>query len=315
MNGVSGLPMSVAVVNFNTREVLESCLTSVIAAGSEETVVVDNGSTDGSVELIRGRFPSVRLIVNEVNRGYGAAGNQAVAACSLPAVLLLNSDTILAPEALHALGSYLARHPRVAVVGPRLLNADGSLQRSAYPFPSAADTLLGETGLHLLVRRLPLLRERYWRTWSHDAARRVPWVLGAALAIRRTAFAAVGGFDEEFFMYGEDVDLCRRLHDAGFEIHSAPVTTVTHLGGASTGKRPAAMRREFLVSKRRYLLRHESARSAARLLGVLRAIAAARMVRDRVRLWMARSADERERLHRSLAGWKAVLAERALWRP
>ncbi|MDQ3849492.1 MAG: glycosyltransferase family 2 protein [Actinomycetota bacterium] len=309
------LALAVAVVSFDTRDVLHRCLDSVVAARPAETIVVDNGSRDGSAELVRTRFPSVRLIVNETNRGYGFAANQAVAASSLSAVLLLNSDTILRPDALPALGSYLARHPRAAVAGPRLANADGSLQRSTYPFPSVADTVLGESGLHLLMRRLPWVRERFWRTWSHDAARPVPWVLGAALAIRRDAFQALGGFDEQFFMYGEELDLCRRLRAAGLEVHFAPVTTVTHLGGASTGQRVAAMRRQFVVSMRRYLVRHESPRSTARVLGVLRALAAARMARDALQLRVARSAAERERLRRSLAGWKAMLAERELWRP
>lgn len=306
--------MAVAVVSFDTRDVLEACLDSVAAARPPETVVVDNGSTDGSTELVRARFAGVRLIANETNRGYGAAANQAVAACSLPAVLILNSDTTIAPDALQALGSYLAEHPRVALAGPRLVDAQGRLQRSAYPFPSAADTLLGETGLHLLLRRIPVLRDRFWRTWSHKSAQAVPWVLGAALAVRRTAFEAVGGFDEDFFMYGEDVDLCRRLQDAGFETHFAPVTTVGHAGGASTDRHADAMFREFLVSKRRYLLRHESGPSAARLLAVLRAIVVARMVRDGMRLCLTPSPDERERLRRSYERWKAVLVERALWR-
>lgn len=306
--------MAVAVVSFDTRSVLEACLQSIVAEHPAEAVVVDNGSTDGSIELVRERFPSVRLIVNEVNRGYGGAANQAVAACSSPAVLLLNSDTLLAPGALRALGSHLAAHPRVAIAGPRLHNADGSLQRSTYPFPCAADTFLGESGLHLLIRRVPLLRERFLRTWSHRASRPVPWVLGAALAIRRSAFESVGGFDEDFFMYGEDVDLCRRMHDGGYEVHFAPVTTVTHLGGASTAKHDAAMRRELLVSKRRYLQRHDVAGHGARLLAVLRAAAAARMLRDALALRVVRSVEQRERLERSRAGWKAVLGERALWR-
>lgn len=306
------LPIAVAVVSFNTRDVLEACLASVVAARPPETVVIDNGSTDGSIELVRAGFPDVRLIVNEQNLGYGAAANQAFASSSAPAVLLLNSDTVVAPDSLDALGAFLAAHPGTAVVGPRLANSDGSLQRSTYPYPSAADTLLGESGLHLLVRRVPLLRERLWRTWSHDAARRVPWVLGAALAIRREPFESVGGFDEAFFMYGEEVDLCRRLHQAGFETYFAPVTTVVHLGGVSTDMRGPEMQREFLVSKRRYMLRHESRRSAARLLAVLRAIVRARLARERLR---RRLGMDRPEVRGAISAWEALLAERGLWRP
>lgn len=312
MSGRDPSALGVAVVSFNTRELLQRCLRSIVAARPCELVVVDNGSTDGSVELVRDEFPGVRLIVNERNVGYGAAANQALASAGASAVLLLNSDTVLAPTALSALEAYLAAHPRAAVVGPRLANADGSLQRSTYPFPSAGDALLGESGLHLLVRRVPVLRERVLRTWRHDDARPVPWVLGAALAIRREPFEAVGGFDEAYFMYGEEVDLCRRLREAGFETHFAPVTTVLHLGGASTAVPGQDMRRELLLSERRYMLRHESRRAAWRLLAVMHAIVHARLARDRLR---RRMAGDRPDVDRAIATWEALLAERGLWRP
>jgi N-acetylglucosaminyl-diphospho-decaprenol L-rhamnosyltransferase len=310
----SPLAMAVVVVSFNTRDVLERCLESVIAAAPAETVMVDNGSADGSVELVRSRFPSVTVIVSRANLGYGGAANRGIAACAAPAVLLLNSDTVIAPDALCALGGYLGERPRAAVVGPRLVNPNGSLQRSAYAYPSARDILLGESGMHLLVRRVPLLRERSYRSWSHTAARRVPWVLGAALAVRRSAFELVGGFDESYFMYGEEVDLCRRLERRGFETHFAPVTTVVHLGGASTGKRTAAMRRELVLSRRRYLTRHESPQSAVRVLGVMRAIVAARLLRDALTLLIARDPLRRVSLRESVASWRDVLRERALWK-
>jgi N-acetylglucosaminyl-diphospho-decaprenol L-rhamnosyltransferase len=312
---VSPLPISVVVVSFNTRELLERCLRSVIAAAPVETVVIDNGSTDGSIELVGDVFSACRLIVNERNRGYGAAANEGIAACSTPAVLLLNSDTVLAPDALSAVGRYLAEHPRVAVAGPRLVNGDGSLQRSTYAYPSIPELFIAETGLHLLIGRIPLLRERFYRTWSHAAARRVPWVLGAALAIRRSAFEAVGGFDPGYFMYGEEVDLCRRLETAGFETHYAPVTTIVHLGGASTDKRPEAMRRELVLSRNRYLRHHSAPGSLARRLRGLRSIVAAQMIRDAILCLVARDQDRRTRLRSSAANWCALLREHELWRP
>jgi N-acetylglucosaminyl-diphospho-decaprenol L-rhamnosyltransferase len=308
-------PMAVVVVSFNTRAVLERCLQSVIAAAPAETVVIDNGSTDGSVELVRSSFPGCRLIVSDQNLGYGEAANQGIAACSAPSVLLLNSDTVLAPEALRALGGYLAERPRVALAGPRLVNDDGSLQRSAYPYPSVVDTVVAETGMHLVIRHIPLLHERLHRTWSHTTARRVPWVLGAALAIRRSAFETVGGFDPSYFMYGEEVDLCRRLEAAGFETHFAPVTTVVHLGGASTSMIPGAMRRELLLSRKRYLRRCGSRRSAARVLGVLRTATMARLIRDTGLLLVARDRERRRRLRGSVASWIVLLRERELWKP
>jgi N-acetylglucosaminyl-diphospho-decaprenol L-rhamnosyltransferase len=315
MSDEDALPMSVVVVSFNTCDVLEPCLQSIVASGAEEIVVVDNGSTDGSIDLVRTRFSSARLIVNQVNHGYGAAANQGIAICESPAVLLLNSDTTVAADGPTALGRYLASNPDVAVAGPRLVNLDGSLQRSTYPLPSVADTLLGETGLHLLVRRVPVLLERSLRTWSYDVARRVPWVLGAALAIRRTAFDAVGGFDEGFFMYGEEMDLCRRLAAAGLATHYAPVTTVVHAGGSSTRTREGAMRRELLVSKRRYLLRHEPEATAGRILAADRCIIRARLIRDAVRLRLTRNPDRQSSLRADAKAWRALLAEKSLWKP
>jgi N-acetylglucosaminyl-diphospho-decaprenol L-rhamnosyltransferase len=309
------LAMAVVVVSFNTRDILERCLQSVIAASPVETVVVDNGSSDGSVSVVRTRFPSVRLIESQQNLGYGGAANRGIAACSAPAVLLLNGDTVIAPDALGALGGYLAGRPRVAIVGPKLVNLDGSLQRSIYGHHSAAQTLLLESGMHLIMRHLPLLRERFYPTSSHTEARRVPWVLGAALAIRRSAFEAVGGFDDTYFMYGEEVDLCQRLEREGFETHFAPVTAVVRLGGASSSERWAALRRELLLSRRRYLLRHESPRTAARVLWVLRAAAAARLVRDVILLRVACDPERRRRLRESVASWKALLHEPGLWKP
>jgi N-acetylglucosaminyl-diphospho-decaprenol L-rhamnosyltransferase len=305
----------VVVVSFEPPDMLAACLESVRETAPVETVVVDNGSREDSIALVRERFPAARLVVNERNRGYGAAANQGIFSCSAPAVLLLNTDTLLEPDAIAVLGRYLAENPRAAIVGPRLANADGTLQRSTYPFPSVADTLLGETGLHLLVRRAPLIRRLSLRTWNHDAARRVAWVLGAALAIRRSAFEAVGGFDEDFFMYGDEVDLCRRLSAAGFETHFAPATTVTHLGGASTATRASEMRREFLVSKRRYLVRHESPRAASRILWIMRAVVLARVLRDAVRLRLAGESEDREQLRQSIDDSKALLRDRGLWKP
>jgi N-acetylglucosaminyl-diphospho-decaprenol L-rhamnosyltransferase len=295
------LPVAAVVVSFNTAELLERCLHSVMDAHPAEVIVVDNGSTDGSVAMAQERFPQVRLITPETNRGYGAAANHGVAASSAPAILLLNSDTTIEPDAPGSLGGYLAEHPTVAVAGPRLLNPDGSLQRSARPYPSVGDTLLAETGLHLVVRRLPGIRERFFRTWSHDLPQRVPWVLGAALAIRRSAFEAVGGFDTGFFMYGEESDLCRRLERAGYEIHYAPVTSVVHIGAASTRSRADAMRRERLVGHKRYLLRHSTRASAERILAVLRVIDFVRMVRDTLASRVVRDPARRTALRETIA--------------
>jgi len=306
--------MSVAIVSFNTRELLAGCLQSVAAGHPADTVVVDNGSTDGSVQMVRDRFPAVRVIANARNRGYGAAANQAIAAWTAPAGLLLNTDTVIAPDTLMRLGAYLASRPKVAVAGPRLVGADGRLQRSTYPFPGPLDTLMAEGGLHVLVRRVPGLRELALRTWRHDRPRPVAWVLGAALAIRRSAFDAVGGFDPAYFMYGEELDLSRRLAARGFATHFAPVTTVVHLGGASTAAVSAQMRREFVISHARTLRTTAGARSGPVALALLRTIIAARYLRERLRASRAPSAEDRARSRRHAGELAGLLRERSLWK-
>lgn len=280
------LELAVVVVSFNTRELLEQCLLSIEAARPARIVVVDNRSPDGSAELVRDRFPAVELIVPDRNLGYGAAANLGIAACEQPAVLLLNGDTIIAPDAPAVLGRALAEHPQAGIVAPRLANPDGSLQPSTHPWPSPADMLLADTGLHKLVRRVPWLRERFLRTWGHDRERTVPWARGAALAIRRSAFDAVGGFDERYFMYWEEVDLARRLRGAGMEVLFCPAATIVHIRAASTSQSDALMRREWLIGHRRYLLAHETRRRAAVVLGLQRALTWARLLRDALRaLW------------------------------
>ncbi|MEJ7811825.1 MAG: glycosyltransferase family 2 protein [Gemmatimonadaceae bacterium] len=304
--------VAVAVINFNTREHLRACLTTVAAESPPEVVVVDNGSTDGSIEMVRRDFPGVTLHVDPRNRGYGAASNEAIARCTAPYVLLLNSDTLLPPGALAALASHLDRHPRAAVVGPRLVNPDGTLQPSCFAFPSPLGTLLENARADKVVRRIPRLRERYLRTWSHARAREVPWVMGAALAIRRQAFDAVGGFDESFFMYFEEVDLSYRLRAAGWETHFAPVTDVIHAGGASTAQwRTDMYARLFLSSMHYYEMHHSRLRSLGAA-AVVKLSMLARLARDTTRFHATRDAGRRAELTERMVAWRRVL--RGPWR-
>ena len=208
--------MAVAVVTWNTRELLRGCLQSVLAGPAAEIVVVDHGSSDGSAEMVRRDFPSVRLEVDPSNPGYGAGCNTGVRATAADFVLLLNSDTHVPPDALPALSAVLDAEPRAAIVGPRILNSDGSPQRSVYPFPGPVARLLVHQPFATLVQALPPLRRRYVGRWRGGPTRPVPWVLGAALAVRRTAFEEVGGFDESYEMYFEEVDLCYRLSRRGW---------------------------------------------------------------------------------------------------
>ncbi len=298
--------IAVAIVNYNTVSYLRDCLATVRAAHAEEIVLRDNGSTDGSVEMVRREFPEVRVLEPRDNPGYGAASNQAIDACDAPYVLLLNSDTLLARDTLDVLAQYLDDHPRAAIVGPRLHNTDGSLQRSAHGFPRAVT-------LRPVVRHIPGLRDHSLLTWPHDRPRVVKWVKGAALAIRRTAFDSVDGFDPNFFMYFEETDLCYRLIEAGWEIHFTPATIIVHKGGASTDQVRAEMAMQFLASMRQFYRRHYPDGELRRLDAVLRMQTRVALVRDRARLLLARDprttatiADDLRVWHRVLAGdWPA----------
>lgn len=297
---------AIVIVNHNTCLPLAACLDSAQREGAAEIVVVDNASSDGSAEMVRRRYPGVKLIANRHNPGYGAAANQAIAASGRPFLLLLNSDTQLQTGCLKALGQYMEEHPRFGLLGPRLSNPDGSLQPSCYPFPTLLPVFLQETRLERLVAVLPLLRERYLRTWSHDRPRRVPWVLGAALAIRRTAFEEVGGFDPGFYLYAEEVDLCLRMAQAGWETHFIPQAGVIHTGGASTRQRRAEMAVQFYESLLHFYSKHYSAASRRRLELLLKGIVLARWLRDSVRLGFG--LEHRPALTQDLLAWRRILA-------
>ena len=297
------------MVSYNTRDHLAACLAAVSADAPTRIVVVDNASSDGSPDMVRERYPNVVLHANPRNLGFGAAANQGIADCTAEYVLLLNSDTRLAPGALAALTAYLDSHPRVAIAGPRLVGSDGHLQASCFPFwlpfPLGAFAADGPAG-RLLARLPRIKRGLIPADWSTPAGP-APWVVGAAIALRRAAFEAVGGFDQAFFMYFEDVDVCRRLVAAGWGVHFAPVTTIAHVGGASTRARRTDMAAEFLASTMVFHRRYYPGYLVEALRRVVWAIALSRWLADRVRLRRARDSQRRARLERNVAIWQGLL--------
>ncbi len=301
--------IAVAIINYNTRALLHDCLAAVVAEQLTDVLVIDNASTDGSAAMVAADFPDVTLHANMHNPGFAAAVNQAVAACATPFVLLLNSDTVIQPGALAALARYLSEHPRAGVVGPRLLNTDGSLQPSCFYFPTPPHILLELSNLSAALRHVPLVRRWHLRSWSHQEARRVPWVLGAALGVRRTAFATVGGFDESFFMYSEEVDFCYRLRQHGWETHFAPQAAVMHVGGASTVQQRAAMTVRLFQSTLGFYRRHYSRMQLTLLKLLLYSGVGAKLVRDAIKLRAASDASRRTRLAEDVSIWRKVLGD------
>lgn len=314
MNSGSTVAIAVAIVNYNTREHLRACLTTVQEELPCQTIVVDNASSDGSVEMVRECFPQVVLHANTTNSGYGAAVNQAISSCTADYVLLLNSDTLLDPGTLQALKLYMDQHPRAAIVGPRLLNADRTLQASCYSDPTPVNIFLEESTLGRLIRWVPVLRNHYLRTWSHSEPRVVPWVLGAALGIRRDAFLAVGGFEAAFFMYFEEVDLCYRLRATGWEIHFAQVATIVHVGGASTSQRRPHMLRLVFASAAVFYRQHYSAGRLLQLRAIVIGLMLARSLRDVILLVQTQDTVRQQRLRENMLIWPHILHDaRSNW--
>jgi GT2 family glycosyltransferase len=299
--------VSVAVVTFNTRDYLRACLDSVLAEAPGEVVVVDNASTDGTPDIVRAEYPQVALYANPVNYGYGPAANQAIKSCRGDYVLLLNGDAMVAPGAIGALSAYMDRHPEAAVVGPLLRYPDGSLQRSYFPFPGTLGWFLENEPVLWLLRCLPVGRERFWCLTPPTVDRAVPWVLGAALLLRRTAFEAVGGFDESYFMYFEEVDLCLRLRAMQSQAHFTPSATVLHVGGVSTSQSRKEMHIAHFRSSERFYRRHYSGRRAWFWMSLMKLKIAMLLARDVIRLRVG--ADERTSvmLTQRVEAWKTVL--------
>jgi hypothetical protein len=294
------------IVNHETREHLRACLETVWAEGPGEVVVVDNASTDGSAGMVRAGFPEARLVENGDNPGYGAAVNQGIAACRSPFILLLNSDTRVRPGALEALGRELEGHSRAAVAGPLLLNPDGTRQPSCFPFLTPFDVLAMNTYLNRIVR----YSRRFRPVYSSIPAGEVPWVKGAAMAIRREAFEAVGGFDESYFLYAEEMDFCWRLRRSGWEIRFTPEAAVVHEEGASTGRMRPEMAVRLFQSLAHFHRRHSPRGTLRRLRWAVTLAMAEHVVRDTVKSLWATDPERRRALGRDLAVWRRVIAER-----
>jgi GT2 family glycosyltransferase len=249
--------ISIIIVSYNTRAMTLDCLRTLGAncgTLTSEVFVVDNASADGSADAIRESFPHVTVIANSRNVGFGAANNQAMALAKGRYFLLLNSDAFIKPGALAALHQYLETHAAVGVVGPRLLNEDGSLQISCFRYPSPTRAWLENLWISSLLRSHPTIGD--YRRWPHDSERKVDWVIGACLLVRREVYEKVGGFDERFFMYAEETDWQARIRDAGWTIGFTPTAEVTHLGGASGKDQPARINEHFFKSLDIYERKH-----------------------------------------------------------
>jgi GT2 family glycosyltransferase len=262
---------AIIVVNFNSGESLVRCLRSIGEHAPDATVVVvDNASVDGSTDAAALKHPQVELRRNTKNVGFARAMNQGLAAIDAELVLLLNPDCYLTENAVEMLVDELARHPECAAAGPQIRNDDGSVQGSARGDPTLFTGLFGRTTL--LTRLFPnsRLARRNVRTdaglVTSGESYAVDWVSGACLLARRAAVTALGGFDERYFLYWEDADLCRRLRAAGHTIRYVPSSIVVHSGGVSSRGVRALATRAFHESAYTYYATHVAKTSVERLL-------------------------------------------------
>jgi N-acetylglucosaminyl-diphospho-decaprenol L-rhamnosyltransferase len=243
--------LAVVVVNYNAGDAIVDCLRALSQERPSEILVVDNASTDGSADRIAAEHPDVRLIRNRTNVGYGPAANQGIRETEAECVVLLNADAVARPGAVRALKAALDEHPRAGAVGALVLNPDGSVQPTKRAFPTLWQSLLHGL-LGLVWPSNPGTRAYTLADDPFDRARTVDWVAGPAVALRRRAVDHVGGFDEAFFFFVEDVDLCRRLWDAGWEVWFEPRAVVSHAWGTSWTQQPL----RFLWMHQRNLFRY-----------------------------------------------------------
>lgn len=230
--------VAVAVVSWNTRDLLAACLRSLepdAASGLAEVWVVDNASSDRSAAMVREAFPWASLVASAENRGFGRAVNLVAARSDTPWLAPANADVELAPGALERLLATGREHPEAGAVAPRLRLPSGGTQHSVHPFPTLPFTLLFNAGLHRLHRGLAdrLCLEGHW---DAGRARAVDWAIGAFLLVRRRAFEAAGGFDERHWMYAEDLDLAWRMAETGWTTRYEPAAEVRHVSGAGASQ-------------------------------------------------------------------------------
>ncbi len=277
------IDLSIVIVSWNVRDLLQRCLESIYAsvarpAGDDsrsqgvecEISVVDNASIDGSVGMVRDRFPEIQVVANRANRGFPAANNQGIELSRGRYVLLLNPDTEVMGDALRALTVFADRHQTVGMIGPQLLNPDGSVQPSRRRFPSLAIAFIESTWLQpkvstcgspglsrcLTAPTHRMLERYYLADRAADLVQDVDWITGAAMFARRKAIDDVGLMDEGFFMYSEELDWCRRFRENGWRIVYLPEAQIVHHIGKSSEQVVAARHIHFQTSKVRYFRKY-----------------------------------------------------------
>jgi len=291
--------VSIIVVSYGTREMTCACLASIAPTTKQvryEVLVVDNGSTDGSPEAIVERFPSFKLIAQKENLGFAAANNLAAKAAQGEFILLLNPDTVVLDGAIDQLVAFARRRPQAGIWGGRTLFADGRLNPSScWRRQTLWNLFCRGVGLAKLFPNSPVFHSEGYGGWKRDSEREVDIVTGCWLLISRTLWERLDGFAPEFFMYGEDADLCLRAHALGYRPAITPSATIVHYGGG-TEKNSVRKDTRMLAAKVRLLSAHHRAPRLAVMLLALRPLILSFVSRD-----------EQQR------NWQAVWSRRNCW--
>lgn len=251
--------ISVIIVSWNACDYLRDCLNSIYQTGSpcvQEVIVVDNASKDGSPEMVEKEFPEVILIRAGENLGFARANNLAMRSAKGSIFALVNSDVIVHPGCLEKLAVFLDQHPDVGLVGPRVIGGDGNLQRTCHRMPTVWNTACRVLAIDRVFPQWQLLSGFELPHRYHDECTEVEVLSGCFLAARKQAVDEIGGLDERFFFYGEDIDWCKRFWDAGWKLMFVPEAVATHFGGGSSSNAPFRFSIEIHRANMKYWQKH-----------------------------------------------------------
>ena len=300
------MDLSIIIVSWNVADLLANCLNSILThppSGSYEILVVDNASSDDSVRVLREKFPQVRLILNDQNVGFAGANNQAMQAATGRYLLLLNPDTIVFEGTLQCLVDFLDQHPQAGAAGSLYENPDGSLQPSAFPFP----TVSRELWRLLHLDRLHAYGTYNMQRWSRKTPREVDSLQGASLMLRRAALDETGLLDTGYFMYTEEIDLCYRLRQKGWSLYWVPRSRIIHFGGQSTRQAALKMFLCLYGSKVQFFRKHYGEASARAYKRALKFTALLRVAL--ANLGAALRPGRSEHYRQLLTNYRALIAE------
>ncbi len=266
------MKLSIVIICWNDWKFLEPCIQSILDSTHQteyQVIVSDNGSTDGSVENIKAKFPSVLVVENRANLGFARGNNAGIRAANGEYILILNPDTLIHDGALDRWMEFASRHPEAGAFGCRVQNPDGTYQESARPFPTVRSSLISALYLRPLAYLSRVFTADRYEGWKGNTERDVDWQSGCCVMFRGHLLKKLGGFDEQFFYHFEEVDLCRRVWEAGYSIRFTHKVSITHFGGQSVGRFPLRFALETSRNRYRYFYKHFGIAGARRCRKIL----------------------------------------------